>query len=73
MKFEELLSLYSVLNDICCDYARMTDVYSLASGDKLFEHAPQDIQVMIKERQEFFNVRNKVKEEIKKRILTEYE
>lgn len=71
--FGEITTLYSVLNDICNDYARMTDGYALASGDKLFENTPQDIKKMIEERQKFFNIRNKVKEEIKKRILNDYE
>ena len=73
LDFGELTSLYTVLNDICSDYARMTDMYSLASGDKLFENTPQDIKNMIEERQTFFNIRNKVKNEIKTRLLKEYE
>ena len=73
LDFSEITTLYSVLNDICNDYARMTDGYALASGDKLFENAPQDIKTMIEERQKFFNIRNKVKEEIKHRILFAYE
>lgn len=72
-KFEELVTLYSVLNDICSDYAKITDMYSLASGDKLFENVPQDMVQTIKERQKFFNIRNKIKEEIKKRIIQDYE
>jgi hypothetical protein len=71
--FEELVTLYSVLNDICSDYAKITDMYSLASGDKLFENVPQDMVQTIKERQKFFNIRNKIKEEIKKRIIKDYE
>lgn len=71
--FEELVTLYSVLNDICSDYAKITDMYSLASGDKLFENVPQDMAQTIKERQKFFNIRNKIKEEIKKRIIKDYE
>ena len=73
LSFNELVSLYNILNDICLDYSRMTDTYSLASGDNLFEHAPQDIQTMIKERQKFFDIRNKIKEKVKKRILTDYD
>ena len=71
--FEELVTLYSVLNDICSDYAKITDMYSLASGDKLFENVPQDMVQTIKERQKFFNIRNKIKEEIKNRIIKDYE
>ena len=73
LKFEELISLYTIVNEICSDYARMTDMYSLASGDNLFENTPKDIKTMIVERQKFFNIRNKIKNELKKRILTQYE
>ena len=73
LKFEELISLYTIVNEICSDYARMTDMYSLASGDNLFENTPKDIKTMIVERQKFFNIRNKIKNKLKKRILTQYE
>jgi hypothetical protein len=73
LNFEELISLYTILNEICGDYARMTNMYSLASGDELFERTPEDIKKMIGERQQFFNIKNKVKEEIKKQILENYE
>ena len=69
-RFSELTSLYTVLNEICEDYSRMTDMYSLASGDRLFENVPED---MIEERQKFFNIRNKIKEEIKRRLIRDYD
>lgn len=71
--FNELVEVYGVVNEICNDYSRMTDMYSLASGDKLFENTPEDIKQMIEERQKFFNIRNKIKEEIKQKILQDYE
>lgn len=69
-RFSELTSLYTLLNEICEDYSRMTDMYSLASGDRLFENVPED---MIEERQKFFNIRNKIKEEIKRRLIRDYD
>lgn len=72
-KFSELTTLYTVLNEICEDYSRMTDMYSLASGDRLFENVPDDMSKAIEERQRFFNIRNKIKEEIKRRLLRDYE
>ena len=73
INFSDLTALYTILNDICADYARMTDNYSLATGNKLFEDVPQDIAKMIEERQKFFNIRNKIKEEIKNRILIDHD
>ena len=72
-KFSELTSLYTVLNEICEDYSRMTDMYSLASGDRLFENMPEDMSKTIEERQKFFNIRNKIREEIKRRLLRDYD
>lgn len=71
--FNELVQVYGVINEICNDYSRMTDMYSLASGDELFENTPEDIKKMIEERQKFFNIRNKIREEIKQKILQDYE
>jgi len=70
LTFEELHSLYGVLTEFCSDYSRMTDRYSLATGDKEFENMPLETQQMINERQQFFSYREKVREEIKKRIIS---
>jgi len=72
-RFSELTSLYMLLNEICEDYSRMTDMYSLASGDRLFENMPEDMSKTIEERQKFFNIRNKIKEEIKRRLIRDYD
>lgn len=72
-RFSELTSLYTLLNEICEDYSRMTDMYSLASGDRLFENMPEDMSKTIEERQKFFNIRNKIKEEIKRRLIRDYD
>lgn len=65
---DKLSSIYVLLNDICSDYSRMTDGYSIATGDNKFENVPNDIREMIEERQTFFNYRNNVKDIIKNEI-----
>jgi len=68
---EKLLTLYSALNEICQDYSRMTDGYSLATGDKKFEEIPEEIRDMIKDRQEFFSYRAKIKNLLRDKIVEE--
>ena len=50
MELDKLITLYSAVSNICQDYSRMTDGYSLATGDKLFDNIPEDIRIMIKDR-----------------------
>lgn len=69
MSIDKLGSLYGVINELCADYSRMTDGYSLATGDKMFETMPDDIKNMISERQKFFSYRNIVKEIIKDKVI----
>lgn len=69
MGIDKLASLYSIINEICADYSRMTDGYSLATGDKMFETMPEDIRNMIDDRQKFFSYRNTIKEIIKDKIV----
>ena len=66
----EMSSLYSLLTDICSDYSRMTDGYSIATGDNKFEQIPDEIREMINERQRFYEYRNIVKDCIKTEIVT---
>ena len=47
----------------------MTDGYSLATGDEMFESMPEDIKEMIKERQVFFSYRNRIKKILKDSIV----
>lgn len=65
---DKLSNIYVLLNDICSDYSRMTDGYSIATGDNKFENVPDDVGKMIEERQMFFNYRNNVKNIIKNEI-----
>lgn len=69
--FEKLATIYSLVSELCSEYAVMTDKYALASGDSLFKHTPNDISEMISERQEFFKYKGKLKEVIKERIRSE--
>jgi len=71
MELDELITLYNAISTICQDYSRMTDGYSLATGDKLFNNIPEDIRIMIKERQEFFSYREKVRNLLKSKIREE--
>ena len=69
MTFEKLITLYGIVSEICQDYARMTDGYSLATGDNKFESMPNEMREMIGERQQFFGYRNKIKELLKSKIV----
>lgn len=71
MELDELLTLYSAVSNICQDYSRMTDGYSLATGDKFFNNIPEDMRIMIKERQEFFSYREKIRNILKSKIREE--
>ena len=71
MELDKLITLYGAISSICQDYSRMTDGYSLATGDSQFEHIPEDIRNMISERQEFFSYREKVRGLLKSKIRDE--
>ena len=66
---DKLSSLYVILSEICADFSRMTDGYSLATGDKMFENVPDEVKEMIEDRQKFFSYRNVVKDCIKNEIV----
>ena len=74
MNITELASLYGVACDICREYSRMTDGYVLATGDNVLDplnSIPTDIQNMIGERQQYFAIKDRITNELKKRLLTE--
>lgn len=76
MNITELASLYSVACDICREYSRMTDGYVLATGDNVLDSLttiPQEFIETIKERQEYFAIKDKITNELKKKLLTEIE
>lgn len=69
---EELFSMYEMVKEFCAEYARMTDNYSLATGDKTFSQMNSDITNMIEERQKFFTYKIVLGNEIKKRIIDKF-
>ena len=71
MELDKLLTLYGAISNLCQDYSRMTDGYSLATGDKQFENIPEDIRNMIKERQEFFSYKDKIRNLLKSKVREE--
>ena len=73
MSFDKLIGLYGVINEICSDFSRLTDGYSLATGDKMFETMPEAIKQMIQDRQRFFSYRNVVKDILKDKITKIFE
>lgn len=76
MTTEQIFTLYNIACDICREYSRMTDGYVLATGDNVLDASaalPRDIQNTIIERQQYFAVKDKIMNELKKRLLTEIE
>lgn len=76
MSLEQLFTVYNVATDICREYSKMTDGYVLATGDNILDptHSiPQDMQNTINERQQYFAVKDRITNELKKRLLTEIE
>jgi hypothetical protein len=76
MNLQELSAIYSVATDICREYSRMTDGYILATGDNVLDTShriPADVQQTINERQQYFAIKDRITNELKKRLLTEIE
>lgn len=76
MNLQELSALYNVATDICREYSRMTDGYILATGDNVLDttnRIPVDMQNTINERQMYFSIKDKITNELKKRLLSEIE
>jgi hypothetical protein len=71
MELDKILTLYGAINTVCQEYSRMTDGYSLATGDKKFEQIPEEIRDMISERQEFFSYKDKMRNLLKDKIREE--
>ncbi len=70
----QLISLYDIVNEICRDYSRMTDGYVLATGDNVLDPLtaiPQEFRNTIEDRQHYYSIRNRIMQEIKKKLLTE--
>lgn len=72
IKFDELSTLYASLQSICSEYATMTDMYTLSTGNGTLSNIPQEVETMISERQLYFSLKQKVKDELKRRLTEDY-
>ena len=69
-KLDELTMLYQSLNEVCAEFSRMTDRYSLATGDSDFSDIPPDIRLMIQDRQRFFAYRQRVGDALRSKLTS---
>ncbi len=73
LSLEELHTLYSIVGELCADYSKMTDNYSLTTGDNMFENLPDEVRGMINDRQLFISYRLKIKEALINKVKAEME
>ncbi len=73
LSLEELHALYTIVGELCADYSKMTDNYSLTTGDNMFENLPDEVRGMINDRQLFISYRLKIKEALINKIKAEME
>ena len=68
LSLSTLTNLYTIVSEICQDYARLTDGYALSTGDNKFENVPQDISAMTVDRNRFYGYKFIIKDLITKKI-----
>lgn len=68
LSLSTLTNLYTIVSEICQDYARLTDGYALSTGDNKFENMPQDISDMTVDRNRFYGYKFIIKDLITKKI-----
>ena len=73
LSLEELHTLYAIVVELCADYSKMTDNYSLTTGDNMFENLPDEVMGMINDRQLFISYRLKIKETLINKVKAEME
>lgn len=73
LSLEELHNLYGIVNEICGEFTRMTDNYSLTTGDNKFENLPEDVKNMVNDRQRFVSYKLKLKDALVVKIKEEME
>ena len=73
LKIEELHTLYSIISELCNDFSKMTDNYSLTTGDNSFEHIPEEFREMVKDRQKFISYKLKLKNALVDNVKNEME
>ena len=71
LSLDELHTMYAIITELCSDYSKMTDNYSLASGDSLFEHLPDEVKGMIENRQLLVSYRLKLKDALFDKVIGE--
>jgi hypothetical protein len=73
LSLDKLHTLYSIVGELCADYSKMTDNYSLVTGDNQFENIPDDVKAMINTRQLLVSYRLKLKEALITKLILEME
>ena len=68
LSLSTLTNLYTIVSEICQDYARLTDGYALSTGDNKFENMTQDISAMTVDRNRFYGYKFIIKDLITKKI-----
>ena len=68
LSLSTLTNLYTIVSEICQDYARLTDGYALSTGDNKFENMPQDISAITDDRNRFYGYKFIIKDLITKKI-----
>ena len=68
LSLSTLANLYTIVSEICQDYARLTDGYALSTSDNKFENVPQDISAMTVDRNRFYGYKFIIKDLITKKI-----
>ena len=61
LKLEKLYMLYGIVNELGSEFSKMTDNYSLVTGDNKFENIPEEVRWMIGDRQKFVSYKLKLK------------
>lgn len=61
LKLDKLYMLYGIVNELGSEFSKMTDNYSLVTGDNKFENIPEEVRGMIGDRQKFVSYKLKLK------------
>lgn len=69
LSLEKVYELYSIVKDLCGEYSRVTDNYSLTTGDKTFENIPEEFKSFIEIRQKLVGYKLKLNDLIINKII----
>lgn len=73
LSLEKLHTLYTIIGELCAEYSKMTDNYSLVTGDNKFENIPDEVKGMINVRQKLVSYRLKLKDALIIKLIDEME